>query len=159
MKPREFHDYRMQVNALIHAALATIFALYGLFLACPDEQTFFNSEECRLVPRNCHVWTVFFTAGYLVVETVFIWKYLGMDSAIDRQTFLHHIVAFVNFYLAFWEQDFTVTIGSACILMEMSTIFVVTRWLLFKHGYKGTTLQALNSVMLFCTFIFGRVLY
>lgn len=43
--------------------------------------------------------------------------------------------------------------------MEMSTIFVVLRWLLFHHGYKGSTLQALNSVFLFCTFIFGRVVY
>uniref|UniRef100_A0A7S3I6F3 TLC domain-containing protein n=1 Tax=Favella ehrenbergii TaxID=182087 RepID=A0A7S3I6F3_9SPIT len=43
------------------------------------------------------------------------------------------------------------------IFLEVSTPFVCTRWILFHHGYKGTSLQTVNTVLLFVTFIFGRV--
>ena len=50
------------------------------------------------------------------------------------------------------------TSGAAFILLEISTPFVCLRWLLFHHGYKGKSIaQASNSVLLFFTFIFGRV--
>ena len=50
------------------------------------------------------------------------------------------------------------TSGAAFILLEISTPFVCMRWLLFHHGYKGKSIaQATNSVLLFFTFIFGRV--
>mmetsp|Transcript_1750 Transcript_1750/g.2455 ORF Transcript_1750/g.2455 Transcript_1750/m.2455 type:complete len:101 (+) Transcript_1750:508-810(+) len=43
------------------------------------------------------------------------------------------------------------------IFLEVSTPFVCTRWILFHHGYKGTSVQTVNTVLLFVTFIFGRV--
>lgn len=81
---KEKHEYRMQWNALIHSVFATFFSLYCMFLTCGDGKTFFNDEECRLKPRNSHVWTCFFTAGYLTVDTGFILFKVGVHNAIDR---------------------------------------------------------------------------
>ena len=49
------------------------------------------------------------------------------------------------------------TIGAALIFLEISTPFVCTRWLFFHHGGKGSILQAINTMFLAVTFIFGRV--
>ena len=49
------------------------------------------------------------------------------------------------------------TVGAALLFMEISTPFVVLRWLLFHHEMKASCIQATNSVLLFVTFIFGRV--
>ena len=135
---RERHEYRMQWNAFFHAIFATWFSIYCAFYTCGDGKTFFNDEQCRLVPRNSHVWTCFFTAAYLTVETCFIVFKVGMTTPIDKQTFLHHVIAFSNYYIAFWKQDFTITIGAMFIFLEISTPFVCMRWILFHHGFKGS---------------------
>ena len=124
---------------------------------CGDGKTFFNDENCRAQPRNSHVWTCFYTAAYLTVDTCWIVFKVGVTTPIDRQTLLHHVIAFSNYYIAFWKQDFTVTIGCMFIFLEISTPFVCTRWILFHHGYKGTIFQDVNSILLLFTFILGRV--
>ena len=128
-----------------------------MFYTCPGEQNFFNSEECRLYPRNSHVWLCYFTASYLFIDSIFLHIYVGYETPIDRQTMVHHVIGWLNYYIAFWQQDFTVTVGAAFIFLEISTPFVTLRWLFFHHGYKDTLLQHVNTVMLFITFIFGRV--
>ena len=114
----------MQVNALIHATLASYFALYTVLWTCPGETNFFNDEECRQTVRNSHVWTCFFTSGYLVVETFFILAYTGVNSTLEKQALIHHVMAFLNYYIAFWKQDFAVTSGASMIFLEVSTPFV-----------------------------------
>ena len=84
MSSHDFHEYRMQINSFFHGSMATSFALYCLFWTCPGDKTFFNDEECRLVPRNSHMWLCFFTAGYLFVETAFILGYVGVENTIDK---------------------------------------------------------------------------
>ena len=156
---RDFHEYRMQVNAIVHAVFTSIFTLYCLFWTCRDGKTFFNDEECRMVPRNSHVWTCFFTSGYLTVETLFILTVTGVHSPIDKQTLVHHILGIFNFYIVFWPQDFTVTVGVAQLLMEASTPFVCMRWLNFHHGLKDSVFQLVNSVCMLVMFLVVRIAY
>ena len=94
----------MQFNATIHATLASYFALYTVLWTCPGE-------------------TNFFTSGYLVVETFFALAYMNNTTTLEKQALIHHIVAFLNYYIAFWKQDFAVTAGASMILLEMSTPF------------------------------------
>ena len=154
---KEFHEYRMQWNALVHATVATLNSIYCIFYTCGDNKTFFNDETCRLYPRNSHVWACHFTAAYLFTETVWILVKVGVHDTIDKQTLAHHLMGFITYYIAFWEQDFTITIGAAFIFIEISTPFVCSRWILFHHGYKGSIAQAINSAFLFVSFIFGRI--
>ena len=68
------------------------------------------------------------------------------------------MIAFTNYYIAFWQQDFTVTVGAAFIFLEISTPFVQLRWLYFHHGLTGgALLQNINTICLAFFFIFGRV--
>ena len=133
-----YHDYRMYWNSIIHSIVASFLSVYCMFLTCPGDQTFYNSEECRLVVRNSHVWLTHFTASNLVIDTTLILIFLGLKTTFDKQMIVHHVVAFTNYYIAFWQQDFVVTIGAAFIFLEISTPFVCARWLLFHHGYKGS---------------------
>ena len=84
MNSHDFHEYRMQVNALVHAALATSFAIYCIFYTCQDGRTFLNDENCRLQPRNSHVWLCYFTASYLFIDTCFIALFVGVKDPIDK---------------------------------------------------------------------------
>ena len=44
--------------------------------------------------------------------------------------------------------------------MEISTHFTCARWFLFEHKYQsGSLLQNVNSVLLFLTFLGGRVAF
>ena len=55
--------------------------------------------------------------------------------------------------------DFMVVFGVMLLFMEISTIFVSLRWLLYTHGYGGSIWYALNAGMMFLTFLFGRLIY
>ena len=157
MPKKEKHEYRLQWNALIHSVFATIFSIYCMFFTCGDGKTFFNDEDCRVRARNSQVWCCAFTAGYLLVDTMWVIFKIGLHTPIDRQTLAHHVIGFANYYLAFYKLGFPVTIGAALIFLEVSTPFVCIRWLLFHHGYKGSNLQTANTLALFFFFIFGRV--
>jgi len=74
-----------------------------MFWTCGDDKTFFNDEQCRLKPRNSHVWTCYFTASYLLVDTGFVLFKVGLHTPIDKQTLLHHVIGFANYYIAFWH--------------------------------------------------------
>ena len=114
--------------------------------------------ECRETTRNSHVWLCFFTASYLLVDTFVILFVTGVKTSIDKQTLVHHLVGFSNYYLAMWQQDFAVTQGAIFIFLEVSTPFVCLRWLYFHHGKKGSLMQTINTVLLAVFFIFGRVI-
>ena len=84
LNTHDFHEYRMQVNAIVHATLATVFSVYCMFYTCPEGKTFLNDESCRLTCRNSHLWTCTFTASYLLVDTAFILVFLGIKSELDK---------------------------------------------------------------------------
>lgn len=138
LSTHDIHEYRSQWNAFVHATLATAFSIYCMFWTCGNGKTFFNDEQCREVPRNSHVWTCYFTASYLLVDTFNLVILCGIETAIDKQTLLHHLIAFSNYYLAFWQQGFPVSIGAMFIFLEISTPFVCLRWLYFHHDLKGS---------------------
>ena len=104
--------------------------------------------------------SMFFTCGYLVTDWILLQFVIGVRSAIDKQTIAHHTISFVTMYAAFWQQDYTVVFGTMLLFVEISTLFVTARWLMFAHDMKGGhPLQSANSFALFITFIFGRVFY
>lgn len=106
------------------ASLAAAYCVYG---TCPGDAHFFNDEECRHTVRFSHMWLCFFTAGYLVVDTLLILLAVGVHTTMDRQLIIHHVVAFLAYYCAFWQQDFAVTQGAIFIFLEVSTPFVCIR--------------------------------
>ena len=55
--------------------------------------------------------------------------------------------------------DFMVVFGTMLLFMEISTIFLNLRYLLFTHGYAHTKWYAANAVLMFLTFLFGRLIY
>ena len=103
MEQYEFHEYRMQFNALFHSIAATGISIYCLWFTCPNQATYFNSTECRENVRNSQVWATMFTAGYLTVETAFIFCYCGVKTSIDKQTLVHHIIVAFNIYVGYWQ--------------------------------------------------------
>ena len=45
------------------------------------------------------------------------------------------------------------------LVVEVSTIFMNVRWLLFEHGYGQSTYYAVNAILLFFFFILTRIIY
>ena len=103
MEARDRHEYRMQWNALVHSIIASAFALYCIVGTCPGDTHFFNDESCRHTVRFSHVWVCFFTAGYLLVETMFVIFATGVRTTVDKQALVHHVIAFLSYYTAFWQ--------------------------------------------------------
>ena len=87
----------------MHSVASTFGSIYCMFFLCGDQKTFFNDSECREVVRYGHLWLCFFTAGYLFVDGVYLVTRIGLVKPLDTQTLIHHIVAIVNYWIAFWQ--------------------------------------------------------
>ena len=102
LNTHDFHEYRIKINSIVHATLATVFSVYCMFYTCPEGKTFLNDESCRLTCRNSHLWTCTFSASYLLVDSAFLLVFQGIEMPIDKQSLVHHVSAFINCYIAYW---------------------------------------------------------
>ena len=55
--------------------------------------------------------------------------------------------------------DFMVVFGVMLLFIEVSTIFVSFRWLLFTHGHGDTKFYKINALISFVAFLLGRVVF
>lgn len=119
----------------------------------------FNSDECINTVRYIHIWALIHTCGYFIVDFFFIFFVIKGNSALDYQTYAHHIIAVCTFYQTLYFMDVMVVFGVMLLFMEISTVFVSLRWLLFTHGYSHTKWYVANAICMFFTFLLGRLIY
>ena len=55
--------------------------------------------------------------------------------------------------------NFTVVLATAILFVEVSTIFISYRWLLYTHGQKEAMITQVNTVVSFFAFLLGRFIY
>ena len=152
-------EYRSYITSTIHAIVCVFLTTIAMFYICGNDQTVFNSDVCINTVRYIHIWALIHTCGYFIVDFLFIWFVIEGSSALDYQTYAHHIVAVFTFYQTLYFMDFMVVFGVMLLFMEVSTIFVSLRWLLFTHGFAGSMWYAGNAVAMFFSFLFGRLVY
>jgi TLC domain len=94
-------DYLTRVVAIIHAALVTIFAYYGVFHLCEDpSKSVFTSQECLLTPKLFHVLSAVVTIGYLSFDLIATLVFNHENNTLTYQTYAHHVAGIVSFYAA-----------------------------------------------------------
>lgn len=71
----------------------------------------------------------------------------------------HHLIAVVTFYATLVFMNFLTVFGVMLLFVEISTIFVCFRYLIYTHKLQRTCWNNLNSLCVFVTFLFGRLLY
>ena len=68
-------------------------------------------------------------------------------------------MATATFYQTLYFMDFMVVFGVMLLFIEVSTIFVSFRWLLFTHGHGDSHLYKVNALISFVMFLIGRVIF
>ena len=63
-------------------------------------------------------------------------------------------------YMAQIPNNYTINFGVVSLFMEITTLFINTRWLLFQHKVVGgSCLQSVNSALLFVSFTLCRIVF
>ena len=96
---------------------------------------------------------------YFLEDFFFLSVIAGGNTALDYQTYAHHLIAVVTYYQTLYFMDFMVVFGSMLLFIEISTPFVSLRWLLFTHGLNETKWYVINAAMMFLSFLFGRLIF
>ena len=91
-------EYRCYITSPIHAVGCVILSTIAMFYICGEGRTVFNSDECMNTVRYVHIWALLHTCGYFLVDFFFLFFVIKGTSALDYQTYAHHIVAVVTFY-------------------------------------------------------------
>lgn len=152
-------EYRTYITSIIHAIVCVILSSIAMWYICGDDKTVFNSDECINTVRYVHIWALIHTCGYFIVDFFFIFFIIKGNSALDYQTYAHHFIAVTTFYQTLYFMDVMVVFGTMLLFMELSSIFVSLRWLLFTHGYANNKIYAINAICMFLTFLLGRLLF
>lgn len=80
-------------------------------------------------------------------------------SPFDLQMYAHHFLSVFTWYSTLFFMNFTVAGACAILFVEISTVFVSLRWLLYTHKLHDTILMPINTVCSVITFLFGRTIY
>ena len=144
---------------MIHAPIAVFLAFSAMILVCEDGKTVFNDKECWMTPRYVHVWALLNTCAYFMQDLFFLIFVIGDTSAFAYQTYAHHVIAILTFYETAFYLDWMMIFGCLLLFVEISTIFLSTRTLMFYHGMDKCMLYNINALLTFVTFLFGRVIY
>lgn len=139
--------------------MCVILSTIAMFYICPDGKTVFNNDLCMNTPRYIHVWALLHSCGYFIVDFVFFFFLVGGRTTLDYQTYAHHIIATLTFYQTLYFMDFMIVFGVMLLFMEISSIFLSFRWLLFKHDMSQSRLYGVNSILSFVSFLFGRLIF
>ena len=91
-------EYRTYIVSALHAIVAVFLSTIAMFYICGDGKTVFNNDECMSTVRYIHVWALLHTCGNFIVDFFFLYFVVGGDSALDYQTYAHHVVATATYY-------------------------------------------------------------
>lgn len=152
-------EYRTYVLSIIHAIGCVVLSTIAMFYICGDGKTVFNNDECMNTVRYVHIWALIHSCGYFLTDFFFLAFVIQGRSTLDYQTYAHHLVAVTTYYQTLYFMDFMCVFGCMLLFIEISTPFVSARWLLFTHGMSESPLYALNALLTFITFLFGRIVY
>ena len=75
------------------------------------------------------------------------------------QTYAHHSIAILTFYETAFFMDWMMIYGCMLLFVEVSTIFLSARTLMFYHGMNGGLLYNINALLTFITFFIARIVY
>lgn len=84
----------------------------------------------------------------------------GKATEMDKLQILHHVLGWQSMYCALIFLNLPIVFASAGLWMEVSTIFIAFRWLMFIHGIMGGDWkQGLNTVFAAFSFLFLRTIF
>ena len=152
-------EYRSYIKSIVHAIVAVFLSTISMWYICGDGKTVFNSDECMNTPRYIHVWALIHTCGYFLLDFFFLYFVTQGRTALDYQTYAHHLVAVTTFYQTLYFMDFMIVFGVMLLFIEISTPFLSLRWLLFTHNMQHTKFYAVNALAMFFTFLGGRLIF
>ena len=152
-------DYRTYVVSCFHAPIAVFLSYSAMFLVCGEDTNVFNDDKCFNTPRYMHIWCLLNTVAYFMQDLIYLFFVTGDGSAMTYQTYAHHIISILTFYETAFFMNWMMIFGCMLLFVEVSTIFVSARSLMFFHGMQGTLIYNINVAVAFFFFFFGRVVY
>ena len=158
MKESKKTEYRSYLLSPLHSCTAVLFSILGTYYVC-DEGTIFTNTTCMNTPKYIHIWALQHTCAWFIVDSFFIGVIIKGTSSFDMQMYAHHFVSVFTWYSTLYFMNFTVVIASAILFVEISTIFVALRWLLYTHNLQHSVFTSVNTVLTFFAFLVGRFIY
>ena len=153
------HEYRLYYGSIQHAIVAVAFSTISMWYICGDGKTVFNNDECMNTVRYIHIWALLHTCAYFMFDFTWLFFVLQASSPLDYQTYAHHIIATTTFYQTLYFMDFMTVFGTMLLFVEVSTVFVSMRWLLFTHRLSESKWYGINALMMFFSFLIVRVIF
>jgi len=157
-------EYCQYVSCFCHSNIAVLMALVSMFGVCGrtptgDLITVFNDNECFDTPRNFHLWTLFNTCGFFLVDFFITAFVIARHSFLDRQMYAHHLVSTISFYLTLCLMNWSVVAGCMFLFTEISSAYLRIRWLLTTHSMGNSLLAKLNGIWIAISFFGGRLIF
>ena len=151
-------EYRTNVVSITHSTGCMILCTWGCFFVCGEGKNVFNDDQCINTVRYVHVWALLHTCSYFILDAWILCFVVKGFAPLDLQTYAHHLILALTFYQTLFFMDYMCVFGVMLLYMEISTIFMNMRTLLFHHGMQNTLGYAINSLAFFFAFM-ARVVY
>ena len=130
-----------------------------MYYVCPVGVNVFNDEVCMDTPKYFHIWAIMHTSAYFTMDLVNVACIIREFSTYDLQMIGHHIISVATLFGTMVLMNYTVVIASMLLMVELSTTYICIRWLLYAHRQHRHWCQTVNTVLMFFTFMFTRLIF
>jgi hypothetical protein len=145
-----------RVCALVHATVCSLGAVDLLFFrnnSLRVKSVFdYTTWPTYFTPSPDLIFYACFTGGFFVADLMFV-VILFEENGLS---FLIHAVLGLTGSMYCIVTDCGLPYYALLLLVEISTPFLNFRWLLLEYGYKGTTYDIVNGLLLVLTFTVAR---
>ena len=133
-------EFVLYWTGLVHAVVATYASWYCYYYTCDNwEQgiTPINDEKCLVTAKDIHYKMILNSSSYLVYDFICYFFIVQAKGALATQTYIHHILGSLSFYLTLYTEGVPVVFGALSLSLEASSVFLNIRWFTFEFKIKN----------------------
>lgn len=98
------------------------------------------------------------SAGYLVYDFIISFFIVKGTGIIAYQTYCHHVLAAIAFYIVCYTEGAPVMVSVLTLAVEASTVFLNLRWFTFELNIESSVVPAINSILIFTSYLVMRII-
>ena len=132
----EFAQYAcsfIHSNSSIILVCLCIYSICGTDEITDERLTAFNSDQCFMTATNLHVWTMFHTAAYFVLDLIVSLVGVKRHNLLDKQMYIHHILGFTSFYFSLYFMGYLVVTCVLLLMTELTSTYITIRWYMYTY--------------------------
>lgn len=159
LKTKSKKEYYSRVVSNIHATIAVIMSVYGVWFVCEDGESIFSSDVCLVTPQKVNVYLTILSSAYCLYDMYICLYEIKYGKKESTEFVYHHIVGIAGALFSVVLGRHNPPLSAAVLVSEISNFAMNIRWFMLKHNLCEHALYMPVNFMFMVMFFLSRVVF